>query len=254
MKRILVFGMTDNPGGMESTIMNYYRFIDKRKFQFDFLCNTEKVAYENEIKKLGGKIFRITARSKNIKLYHRDMKRFFEKEAISYDTIWMNVCSLANIDYLIYAKKYGIKRRIIHCHNSRNMDSWRRGILHKINRKRIAEFATDFWSCSDSASSWFYGEKIIRSKKYKVIYNAINPSEYEFKREVREKYRREMGVINGEIVIGNVGRLHFQKNQEFLIKIFNRLVEKNANVKLWLVGNGPDKSKLKRLTEEFGIK
>ena len=36
MKRILIFGMTDNPGGMESCIMNYYRFIDRSKFQFDF--------------------------------------------------------------------------------------------------------------------------------------------------------------------------------------------------------------------------
>ena len=47
MKRVLVFGMTENPGGMESVIMNYYRHIDRSKIQFDFLCNSyEKVAYE----------------------------------------------------------------------------------------------------------------------------------------------------------------------------------------------------------------
>ena len=37
--------MTDNPGGMESVIMNYYRHIDRSVLQFEFLCNTEKVAY-----------------------------------------------------------------------------------------------------------------------------------------------------------------------------------------------------------------
>ena len=26
--KVLVFGMTDNPGGMESCVMNYYRNID----------------------------------------------------------------------------------------------------------------------------------------------------------------------------------------------------------------------------------
>ena len=31
MKKILVFGMTDNPGGIESVIMNYYRKIDREK-------------------------------------------------------------------------------------------------------------------------------------------------------------------------------------------------------------------------------
>ena len=39
MYRVLVFGMTENPGGVESVIMNYYRCIDKTKIQFDFLCN-----------------------------------------------------------------------------------------------------------------------------------------------------------------------------------------------------------------------
>ena len=31
MNRILVFGMTENPGGVESVIMNYYRNIDRTK-------------------------------------------------------------------------------------------------------------------------------------------------------------------------------------------------------------------------------
>ena len=46
MKRILVFGMTENPGGVESFLMNYYRHIDRSRIQFDFLVNSyESVAY-----------------------------------------------------------------------------------------------------------------------------------------------------------------------------------------------------------------
>lgn len=80
------------------------------------------------------------------------------------------MCSLANIDYLKMAKKYGIKRRIIHSHNSQNMDSRLRGILHKYNKKRIAYYVTDFWSCSKEASEWFYDSSII--KKSIIISNA----------------------------------------------------------------------------------
>ena len=48
--KILVFGMTPNPGGVESVLINYYRNIDKNKVQFDFLCNSlEKIAYEDEL-------------------------------------------------------------------------------------------------------------------------------------------------------------------------------------------------------------
>ncbi len=36
MYKILVFGMTENPGGVESVIMNYYHYMDKNTFHFDF--------------------------------------------------------------------------------------------------------------------------------------------------------------------------------------------------------------------------
>lgn len=36
MYRVLVFGMTENPGGVESFLVNYYRHIDRNKLQFDF--------------------------------------------------------------------------------------------------------------------------------------------------------------------------------------------------------------------------
>ena len=36
IKKVLVFGITDLKGGVESVIMNYYRNIDRTKVQFDF--------------------------------------------------------------------------------------------------------------------------------------------------------------------------------------------------------------------------
>lgn len=155
MFRILVFGMTENPGGVESFLMNYFRHIDKSKIQFDFLCNShEFIAYEEEIRSSGSRIFHITARSKHWKKYSKELKKVFAGHASEWDAIWVNVCSLANIDYLKMAKKYGITKRIIHSHNSQNMDSWLRGILHKWNRLCLAGYATDFWACSENAARW----------------------------------------------------------------------------------------------------
>ena len=251
MKKILVFGITENPGGIESVIMNYYRHIDRKKIQFDFLCNTEKVSYEKEINALGGKIYRITARSQNTKKFKKDMENFFVKHANEYFAIWVNVCSLANIDYLKYAKKYGISKRIIHAHNSQNMDSFLRGILHRFNRILIGRYATDFWTCSDEASKWFYSKKIINSSKYVIIKNAINCDIYKFNKEIRDNYRKQFNIESDELVIGNVGRMHFQKNQEYIIKIFNDINKSIPKSKLFLVGDGPDKGKIEKLIKEY---
>ena len=242
MKRILVFGMTDNPGGVESVIMSYYRHINRNMYQFDFLCNTEVVAHEKDIRELGGKIYRICARSKNKSQYKKDMNAFFAQYSKEYCAIWVNVCSLANIDYLKYAKKYGIPRRIIHSHNSQNMDTMLRGLLHSINKSNIQKYATDFWACSEDAARWFYKDDLAR--KAVIIHNAIEVQKMLFDQSKRD-YLRKKYNLDDSIVIGNVGRLHFQKNQEFIIDVFNELQKDNDDYKLVLVGQGEDEKKLK---------
>ena len=47
-------------GGVESVVMNYYRHIDRSKVQFDFLVDADSTRVpEEEIKALGGRVFRI---------------------------------------------------------------------------------------------------------------------------------------------------------------------------------------------------
>lgn len=243
--------LTQN-GGVESVIMNYYRNINRKNIQFDFLCNTDVVAYEEEIKELGGSIFRITARSQNFKQYKQDMKSFFKENSKNYDTIWVNVCSLANIDYLKYAKKYGIKRRIIHCHNSKNMDSFVRGLVHRYNKLFLKIYATDFWTCSEYASKWFYSKKIKNSDKYQVIKNAINTEKFIFNKEIREEYRKKLD-IKDKLVIGNVGRFHFQKNHPFIIKVFSEIHKERNDSVLLLVGTGPDEAQIRQKVKEYNL-
>ena len=134
--RILVFGMTENPGGVESFLVNYYRHIDRNKIQWDFLCNSHNpVAYEDELISLGGRCFHISARSADRQKYRQELDSVFKEHAKEWSAIWVNVCSLANIDYLKVAKEYGIEKRIIHSHNSQNMDNWLRGLFHKWNKR-----------------------------------------------------------------------------------------------------------------------
>lgn len=251
MKKILVFGMTQNPGGVESFIMNYYRRIDKNRFCFSFLCNfMEKCAYEDELTAGGSSVYHIAARSENYMLYKRQMKAFFKEHEGCYDVIWVNVSSLANIDYLVYAKKYGIPKRIIHSHNSCNMDSRLRGVLHKINRSRISKFANMYFACSKSAADFFYNRKLRGSVK--LIHNAIDLKRVSFSDGKRKELRQELG-IGDSLVIGNVGRLHFQKNQGFLLEVMSELIKLEKDAKLIIAGQGPDEAMLKKKAQQLGI-
>lgn len=255
MYKVLVFGMTENPGGVESFLMNNYRNINSHKIHFDFLCNTiNKIAFEDEILKNNSRIFNIYPRRKDPFRFRKELNDFFRKHANEYNCIWINLNTLVNIDYLKVAKKYGIKRIIVHSHNSRNMDTGFKGYitqkLHNLHKRQLQKYATDYWACSSFAAKWFYTNDLL--KKVKIIKNAIDVNNFSFNEKKRQSLRQKLHLENN-LVIGNVGRLHFQKNQMFILDVLSYLVKLNPKVKLVLVGQGPDKEKLENRVNELNL-
>ena len=260
MYNVLVFGMTENPGGVESFLMNYYRRIDLSRFHFDFLCNSyDPVAFEDEIHAMGGRTVHFTSRRQNPIRFRKELESFFARHAHEYQAIWVNVNSLANIDYLKMAKKYGIPKRIIHSHNAQNMDSRLRGMLHEANRDAVGRYATDFWACSEYAAKWFYAGKGGRGELRHpavIIRNAIDVEKIRSGIARREEFRRQAGGEadwSDKYIIICIGRLHFQKNQKFAIDIMAELVPEMPDARLVLVGQGEDEDMLRAHAKEKGV-
>lgn len=249
-QKILIFGMTANPGGVESVIMNYYRKLNKDKFLIDFLCISDTIAYEEEIINSGATIIKITPRRKNPIRFYRELRKIFKEN--NYDAVWVNTCDLSNVTYLRFAKKFKVKTRIIHSHNSANMSTFIRLMMHKFNRFLIGRLATHHWSCGKLASEWFYRKKIIESPSHKIIKNAIDIEKFAYNQEIRDRVRHEMGLTD-KIVIGHVGRFHFQKNHEFLIKVFKECHNKNPDTILLLIGQGEEEIKIKQLVLDYNL-
>ena len=91
-------GMTSNPGGLESVIINYIRKIDHMKVVFDFLCTTGTIAYSDEIKSYNGEIYSIVSKSKQPMIYKKEIRNFFKNNSKNYTAIWVNMNSLTNLD------------------------------------------------------------------------------------------------------------------------------------------------------------
>jgi N-acetylgalactosamine-N,N'-diacetylbacillosaminyl-diphospho-undecaprenol 4-alpha-N-acetylgalactosaminyltransferase len=58
--------------------------------------------------------------------------------------------------------------------------------------------------------------------------------------------------LSGNILI-NVGRLHSQKNQEFLIRVFPKIIRQHPKAKLVIIGDGPLRDYLLKRARETGI-
>ena len=118
MIRVLQIGMTDNLGGIETFLMNYYRNIDKEKIQFDFInMSNNKVCFQDEIEQLGGKIYKVPSEFKHPISCYRELIKIIKEN--NYDIIHINKNSVASVVVLKAVKDSGAKTRILHSHKDR---------------------------------------------------------------------------------------------------------------------------------------
>jgi glycosyltransferase involved in cell wall biosynthesis len=250
---ILINGLGNRfDGGVENFIINYFRHIDYNKIHFDFICYDTEPGYYQEIIEKGSRVYIIPGRGKNYFSYFKKLKRILTEN--NYNVIWSNLCSLSDILVLKIALKERINKRIVHAHNS----SIKSGkiitkILHHINKGRILRYATDFWACSQAAGEFFYPTMIIKSSKYKIIHNAIDAKKFIFNSSQRSIKRKELNFEN-KLIIGHIGRFHFQKNHEFLLKIFVEVYKNRRDAILMLIGNGELFGDIKLKVESYGLK
>ena len=234
-----------NRGGAENYVMNMYRNIDRTKVQFDFLLRSRETAYEEEIKKLGGRIFYTSEYPRHFIKNKKEVEAFFESHK-DYDIVHVHANALIYMTVLKIAKKHNINCRIMHSHNTDTKRPIYR-IIHNFNKQFINKWATDYFACSTEAGKWMFKNDFILRK------NAINIDKFQKDKEVRKKIRKDLGVED-KFVIGHIGRFVIQKNHTFLLKIFNEYHKKNPESVLLLVGDGYLEEDIKNLVNEYGLK
>lgn len=238
-------------GGIETLLMNVYRKIDKNKIQFDFMVfASKKGEYDEEILKLGGKIYYIPPRSEGIINNYKKLYKFI-KNKNQYNIIHMHVSSLSYIAPLEIAKLLKVKTRIIHAHSSKGPNGKIHKILHKINQKRIKKVATHYLTCSDLASKWMYDE-YIDPDKIILIPNAIDSEKFEFNNNIAKKVKMQLQIEN-KLAIGHVGRFAYPKNHEFILEIFKCVQELVEDSVLILVGDGELKSGIEQKVNRLNL-
>ena len=236
-----------NIGGAETFIMNVYRNIDREKVQFDFLVNGEGV-FDEEIKKLGGKIYvmKYITEIGQIK-YKENLKNFFNKH--NYNIIHSHIDQVSGI-ILEAANECNIKCRIAHSHNTKNANNFIGKIYKAYLQSKINKNATQYFACGKEAAKWLYKKN---AKDAIIIPNGIDLDKFRYNEEIRNKMREKLNIKKETFVIGHVGRFSKQKNHKFLIEIFNEYLKIDSNSRLILVGDGPLRQQIEKQINEYKI-
>ncbi|WP_213525967.1 glycosyltransferase family 1 protein [Paenibacillus sp. J31TS4] len=250
--KVLQFGMTYNAGGVESFIMNYFRNLNPNRIKTDFINMYSSIAYQEEIKELGGEIYNVTHFMKNPIKNYVQIKRLIRKN--NYDIIHVNMLSAAYISPLLAAKRCGVKCIIAHSHNSSSPPGILRKFLHYLNRRNVKRYANYHLACSNVAGDWLFGKVRLKTNKSKplLINNAIESEKFQFNPNTRRDIRAVLG-IKDKFVIGHVGRFSEQKNHEFLIDIFKDIIIRKSNSVLLLIGKGDMEERIRKKVISLGL-
>lgn len=223
-------------GGVEAVVMNYYRNIDHKKVQFDFICDDDStnIPYE-EIESLGGRVILIPPYQKVVK-YHKELKRVLKEG--NYKIVHSHINTLS-VFSLFAAKCAKIPIRIAHSHSTTNKVEWKKNLLKQAFKPFAKIFATHYFACTEHAGRWLFGDKEFDKGNVYVLNNAIDLEKFQYNEDIRVKKRKELNISDDTLVIGHIGRFMKQKNHLYLIDVFNEVHKNNSNSVLLLVGQGP---------------
>ena len=229
-------------GGVQSFLMNYYKSIDRTKYQFAFAVQRDyEMPYDKEILDMGGRIHYLPRIDSNVSGYVKELTQILKSHK-EYCVIHCHM-NQKNAIPLYVAKKCGIPIRISHAHNTKHCSSLMQSIRYTYFSHMIKLYATEYSACSLVANNDLHG-----SKKAVIVKNAIDSGKFLFNAEVRKQIRKEYNIDN-QIVLGHIGNFSAQKNTGYLIDILSKLPDKYS---LMLVGDGEEKKGLINKCQTYG--
>lgn len=252
MKRLLCILSNLNAGGAETFLMKLYRTIDRSCYQIDFCINVkERCFHEDEVLRLGGKIYRIPSKSENLKKFRQQLSAIIRENG--YDHVLRITSSAMGFMDLKIAKQAGAQVCCARSSNASDGDSLKSKIAHSFGRILYSKYVDVKIAPSDLAAKYTFGSKAYEDNQVKILHNGVDIEKFQYSVELREKKRKEFS-LNSEIkLIGHVGRFNQQKNHMFLLEVFKDIHVLDSNTRLLLVGNGTLEDQIRQKVHELGI-
>ena len=244
-------------GGNVIFVMNFFRHLNKDRFQVDFVIyDDSKMDFLEEVKSAGSQVYIIKRQHQNkwrqLVSQMRQVKQLLHDN--HYDIIHCHSCSFIGIFRgAIPGWRTKGTKVIAHAHNPGMpkhtlADNFIR-FCFKIFLSHIVDMG---FSCSKESGASKYTRHFMESSKFAVINNAIETTVERCVSELRAKIRKQYG-IQDKFVIGSVGRLEAQKNYLFILDALKLYADKNKDFCLFLVGDGSQRSAIEEKTKTLDI-
>ena len=242
-RRICIFCETWESGGIESFLRQALLHMDRSELEIDLVCAVlRRSIFTAPLEAAGVSFTELSGSLWDLRTNRRRFLRLLRERR--YDVLHLNVYEGFSLYYARLAREAGVPVRIVHSHNAALRKSPLKPLkllLHELGRRLFCREATELWACSASAARFLFpaGERARRG--WRFIPNGIDAERFRFRQEERDRVRRELG-LEGRFVVGSVGRLCYQKNQELLLEAIAGF--RRGDFLLLVVGEGKNRAGL----------
>ena len=249
---------------------------------------TSEVMLKNALEKLGHEVYVVTANLESFKYEWDEKERVLRIPGVPtgiYDSRLTSIYPIQAVNKIkswkldvihsqtefaigtfarIFSKQYNIP--LVHTYHTMYEDYIyyiTKGYFEK-SSKKLVEYLTKFY-CDKTATELIvptnktyklFKEKYNFEKNINIIPTGIEVERF-FTENIDQKQvqslKNNLGLTKKDFIILFVGRIALEKNIKFLIDSQKKLKDKYKNIKLIIVGDGPDKDEYEEYSKSLGL-
>ena len=254
--RLKVLHITSTPcgiSGVENLLISMSRNYNRNKYQFIF-CNIfadckKEQSFPNEIRESGDEIINLFGSS------YREAAVIFYKllKIIKYKKVDIVHTWMFHSNFLGQLAAFILKVRVrIISRQYKDFLYLCKGKSEQVVDLISERLCSHIVACSEGVKEHLMEVERVQPGRISVIYNSVDLAKMIADCDAVEQLKAQFS-LNNCVVVGTIARLYPTKGHRYLLKAINIIKAAHPNLKLLLVGDGPLKSELMRLSREYSI-
>jgi glycosyltransferase involved in cell wall biosynthesis len=138
-------------------------------------------------------------------------------------------------------------------HDQTMDDVRRRSVVHRGLDTLANRLNHHVIAVSSSIGAFVARQEGIPPQKISVIYNAVDLERFSPRKTSKKQLRRRLGLPEEGLLIGGVGRLHYQKNFPLFLEVAAQVSARLPQAVFVIAGEGPERAGLAELSQKLGI-
>lgn len=251
MKKILFFSKSECYGGIEKVLVELCNNLDPNKYEITvlnwFLCSEIKDTLNKNIKY---KYIFNKKEPRGVSRLVRDLPPYISHKIFIREKYDIEVAFQEGYTHKIISGASNKTKKIAWFHINPNYFNFNEPYFKNKNilEKKLNKF-DDLCFVSKFMKEWYSNVYNLQNTKLHLVYNPINTKEV-----IKKSNDKVVDLdFNNKIFrIICVGRLSVEKQFKNVIKICNDIyINKNKNIELLIIGDGPQKKELKDLIDKY---